>query len=383
MRIARISAIFALIAEPVALGLGATALGGGFPADCTTDVSAPASQPPNTPILITVTITNRGDAPVRYFSTGSYPNPALFEGTITDALRQVQPLLMSNEEADPGSRWSRRLKPHESIDMPAMIDPLPVGSYTIQVARGRIAKITIKDDMEVARKWDEDLLAKIRKGDPFADHVAYVYLQGKDPHPYLFDKLLQDLVSGDEVVAERAANTLYRARELPVKSEAIISQASAKYLRLLKERGFTKPSILGALAGLGSKIGTDGALESVLTLARTQEVRGNAVWALGKFKQEKAAQELRRLLKDESEELQFRAAQGLAERKDPAALDILLAVAHDPKSRWRAYSFESLLKYSDDPRVEPAIKTGLNNPDSFVRQSAEFALRNLHPAKKP
>jgi hypothetical protein len=34
-------------------------------------------------------------------------------------------------------------------------------------------------------------------------------------------------------------------------------------------------------------------------------------------------------------------------------------------------------------RVEPAIKSGLNDTDSLVRRQAEFALRTLRPANKP
>ena len=134
---------------------------------------------------------------------------------------------------------------------------------------------------------------------------------------------------------------------------------------------------------MAARAGSDEALEPVLALAQTEQVRGEAVWALGAFKQEKALKELRLFLTDQDQELQFRAAQRLAERKDPPALDVLLTVAHDPKSRWRMYSFEALLKYPDDPRVEPAIKSGLDDENSQVRQSAEFALRQLANQKKP
>ncbi len=87
-------------------------------------------------------------------------------------------------------------------------------------------------------------------------------------------------------------------------------------------------------------------------------------------------------MKDENQDVRFDAARALAARKDPAAIDVLLAVAHDTNSRWRRYSFDALLKYPDDPRVEPAIKSGLDDADSQVRQSAEFALRQLASQKK-
>jgi HEAT repeat protein len=264
-----------------------------------------------------------------------------------------------------------------------MLQPLSVGSYTIQVGKGKSARVIVKEDAELARKWEQDLVDKIRKGDTFARYVACTYLAGKQPRKSLIDALLQDLLSDDDQVAERVARPLCCLAELPPNSTAIIGKAMAKQIALVKARGFANTQILHSLAGLAGTIGTDEALESVLTLAHTHEVRGNAVWALGGFKQQKAAQELRRFLKDESDELRFRAAQRLAERKDAAALEVLLVVAHDPRSPWRMYSFDALLKYRDDPRVEAAIKSGLDDPDSNVRSSAEFALRTLRSAKKP
>jgi HEAT repeat protein len=133
---------------------------------------------------------------------------------------------------------------------------------------------------------------------------------------------------------------------------------------------------------MAAQIGSDDALESVLTLAHTPEVRGTAIWPLGAFKHEKALKELRLFLKDENEEIQFRAAQRLSERKDSSALEVLLIFGNDPNSRWRAYAMDALLKYPDDPRVQPAIKSRLDDRDSFVRQSAEFALRKLAKQEK-
>ena len=122
---------------------------------------------------------------------------------------------------------------------------------------------------------------------------------------------------------------------------------------------------------MASQIGTDEALESVLKVANTRELRGQAIVPLAGFKQKKAADQLRLFLKDDDEDAQFRAAQRLAERKDPEAFKLLLTVAHDPKSRWRLYSFDALLNYPNDPRVKPAIKSGLDDADSQVRQFAE------------
>jgi len=280
--------------------------------------------------------------------------------------------------------------------MPAMIiHGLPVGSYTIQVRGGKSVKVTIKDDPDLARKWDEDLVAKIRKGDNFARHVGFLCLYSpekqpvKQPRQSFIDALLRELSCDDEKEADRIANTLSWTRQLPPRADALIINALRKHLDLAKKRGSAKTSILSSLAAMAATIGTDEALEAVLDVAQTPEVRGVAVSTLGSFKQEKAQKELRLFLKDEDDGLEFRAARSLAERKDPQALETLLVIANDPKSRWRKYSFESLLKYPNDSRVEKVIKSGMedqDSPDPQVRQFAEIAfrkLKELDPNKKP
>jgi HEAT repeats len=352
---------------------------------CTTEVRAASIQPANSPVLLTVRITNPTGVAIPFESaSGSpYPEAALFPATITDAKGQTQELSICNDQDIPGSTWSRQLKGRQSVDMPAMIiHGLPEGSYTIQVRGGKSAKVAIKDDAEIARKWDEELVAKIRKGDLFANHVAFLYLRSKHARPSLVDALVRELSCDNEKEAERIAYALNNAPQLPAKAEGIINEGIRKQLQLVKERGATKTAILGALTSMASQIGSDRALESVLAVARTPQVRGQAIWPLAGFKQEKAAQELHLYLNDENDEFQFRAAQRLSGRKDPEALKVLLTVAHDPKSRWRMYSFEALLKYPDDPRVEPAIKSGLDDSNSQVGQFAQIALRQLAQQKK-
>jgi HEAT repeat protein len=366
------------------LGLGAALGDQNPPPHSSTVVRAEAAQPADTPILLTVTVTNDGDEPISYSTNfGRYPPGSWFSITITNAKGRTKKVELSNDDGVPGSGGREEIEPAGSVTAPVMMDALPVGSYTIRVWNSKSASFTVKDDPELARKWDDDLLAKIRAGDRFANHVANMYLRGKHARPSFIEGILGILSSDKELVAERAAYTLNRAPELPAKARVVIIQALRKQLASAQERGFTQTSHLTPLAGLAARVGTDEALEAVLTLAHTQETRGIGLWALGDFKQEKALKELRLFLKDGDETLRFRAAQRLSERKDSQAIEVLLVVAHDPKSRWRMYSFDALLKYRDDPRVEAAIKSGLDDPDSNVRDSAEFALRTLRSAKKP
>jgi HEAT repeat protein len=355
-----------------------------FPRDSTiADVRAEPAQPIGTPVLLAVTLTNTGHKPLFYVGDRPYPNAAPMVAQIIDAKGNIREIAVINRRGALRSGPLVEIKPTESVEIPALIEALPPGSYSIQIGRGKSARVTVKDDPKLLRKWERELLAKIRSGDPFADFVVYKYLTAKTPSKSLIDDLLQDSLSDDEKVAERAAWPLLHMRELPPNATAITSKAMAKHLAAINQRGSANTLILPSLAGLAATIGSDEALESVLTLAQTPLVRGAAVFALSKFKQEKAVKQLRSFLQDQNAEIRFDAAQALADRKDPDALEMLLPVAHDPKSRWRMYSFDALLNYGDDPRVEPAIKSGLNDPNSSVRSSAEFALRTLRRAKKP
>jgi hypothetical protein len=347
-------------------------------------------QPAGAPILLTLSVTNSGDKPYYYHSWGpSYLSAGPFLAVITDNSGKVREAQMSNDHGrglESGGVF--KLLHGQTMDVPVCVDPLDPGSYKIEVRESKSAEgalivktgqrtsIVVKNDRELAKKWNADLLARIRKGEPFAQYVAGMYATRP-----LIDLLVQELLSNDSRIVGRAALVLLRVRELPDSSPAVISKAIDNHLAEVKQQGSSN-AFLENLAALAAKVGTDDALEVVISLVRNQQVRGSAVWALGAFKQEKAIRELHRFLQDENEEFQFRAAQRLSERKDGEALEVLLMVAHDPKNPWRAYAVKSLSNYPDDLRVEPAIKSRLDDPDGFVRHSAESALRQLPNQKK-
>ncbi len=350
-------------------------------AQLTIVINAESTQPAGRPVLFTLAVTNSSYK--AYVYTGrhhSYLPGTPFLALITDDRGKAREAQMSNDRggasAPGGSGGTFRLLHGQTLDVPVCIDPLEPGSYEIEVRESKRAesalsvktvqpiKVVVKNDSELAKKWEAELVARIRKGERFAQHVAASY-----PTDSLIALLLQELLSDDGQVVWRAAFPLLRVKKLPDNSAALISKAMDKH-----------PARV--LADLAAKIGTDESLEPVIKLARTEQFRGGAVWALGSFRQEKAIQELRRFLNDENQEVQFRAAQRLSEREDPAALEVLLKVAHNPKNQWRMYCFEALLKYPNDSRIEPAIKSGLNDPDRYVRESAQLALRDLERRKK-
>jgi HEAT repeat protein len=351
---------------------------------------ADSTQPGGLPILLTLTVTNTGEEPYFYYLLlgSSYPRGSTFVAVITNESGKVREAQMGNDQRGPGSGGVSKLLRGQTINVPVYINPLVPGSYKIEVRCGngisgavikmdQPTRVVVKNDADLAKKRDADLVARIRKGEAFAQYVAGTY-----PNRSLIDLLVQELLSNDSQIVERAASALLRVDKLPDGSVAVISKAINKHLAAVGQQENSNASIPRMLAVLAAKVGTDEALEPVIALARTKPVCEGVIIALGSFKQEKATKELQRFLQDENNQLQFRAAQRLAERKDAKALEVLLTVAHDSKSRWRMYSFDALLKYADDQRVESAIKSGLDAPDSQVRQSAEFALRQLASKKK-
>ena len=223
------------------------------------------------------------------------------------------------------------------------------------------------------------MLGKLRKGDLFTRYVASKYGLPTS----LVEPLLHDLLSDEFDSANRAAEILQNSRDLPASAGDVVRKAMVKQIDFVKARNDGKVHILTSLAYLAAKIRTDEQIDTVLLLIRSGIGRANSLGALANFKQPRATRELRSLLQDENEDVRIRSAQILAGRKDEAALGVLLATAHDPKSNWRAYAVKSLVNYPNDPRVVPAIKSRLDDSDSFVRQSAEFALRQLANQKKP
>src|SRR5882672_12689087 len=175
--------------------------------NCTTDASAPAIQPANSPVLLTVRIVNHGDAPLHYSNASGSPYPGaegILKAKITDGKGATEEISIFNDQDIGGSARPAKLPAGQSIDMPAMIiHGLPVGSYTIQVREGKSVKVTIKDDPDLARKWDEELVGKISKGDQFARHVASVLLQSKKGRPALVVALVRGLSSEDAKEVER------------------------------------------------------------------------------------------------------------------------------------------------------------------------------------
>src|SRR5262249_51986696 len=150
----------------------------------------------------------------------------------------------------------------------------------------------------------------------------------------------------------QAVQVLHRVDPLPGEAVPALNRAMNKQLALELARKNRNTSVVVYLALIAGKIGTEDAMAPVLALARSKlsGARSVAVSALGMFNQERATRELRGFLFDTEEEVRLAAAQALAGRKDPAAIDVLVAIAGDGKSRWRGDACQALAKFPNDPR---------------------------------
>src|SRR5262249_1885279 len=130
----------------------------GFPAHCAIDLKAVSKQSAETPVLLTLTVTNTGKDPISYsvaLGAGRYPDAGWFKGEIKDSQGRVQELRMSNDSAGGTSGAIRQIAPGQSVEAPAVIAPLPQGTYCIQVGKGNSVQIEVKDDEGLAQKWHQ------------------------------------------------------------------------------------------------------------------------------------------------------------------------------------------------------------------------------------
>ena len=71
------------------------------------------------------------------------------------ALRKRGARVLLVERGEPGREASHAaagMLAASVLEMPAALEPLPVGDYTIQVGKGKSAKVTVKDDSKLLRE---------------------------------------------------------------------------------------------------------------------------------------------------------------------------------------------------------------------------------------
>jgi hypothetical protein len=362
--------------------LPSAALAQPFNGETVTDVLTDVTQPAGAPVLIRITLKNTGQTSISYWSggPGSYPDARYFKAQITDSKGKTRLADLSNGQVQMGSGRRYTIRTGQSVTLPAALEALPAGSYTIQVANGNSTKLTVKEDIQLNRDRERDILERVRQGEPFARHVAVRF-----PADSLTHALLHDLLSEERQVALSAATTLAKIEKMPADSGPLVERAVQVQLTAELKRRAQQTNLLVQLAMVAGNVGSDEALSAVLSLARSDldsQTRGRAVNQLGRFEQKQATEVLRDLLRDKNGDVQFEAARTLAGKKDPAAIEVLLAVTSDKKSRWRAYAYLALANFPSDARAKEAIEKGLDDPEEFARSQAQQALRELRRNEK-
>lgn len=313
---------------------------------------AESPQPAGQPILLTVVLT------VTAPSVGVGPDPyPLLNGTevrIHDEEGRVRRGVLGNSRNGFRSGGIRKLVRGDREAVPALAPPLPPGNYVVRVADRAEVKITVKQDGRLSQKRSDELLARVRTWDEFAQYVVSRY-----PQPAVIEGLIKDLLSDDDRRVQMAVHTMLHIRRIPASTEAMITRAMRDELAGYAQGNKRNTGHRVHLGFLAAKCGTDSALACVIELAKSNantQTRSGAVFWLGQFRQEMVTDVLRGFLTDREESVRFSAAQALADREEPAALPVLLRVARDKNSACRSGAYEALKKYPDDADACAVLK---------------------------
>jgi len=177
---------------------------------------------------------------------------------------------------------------------------------------------------------------------------------------------------------------LYHYAKLPSNAIAMIGNA-------LHERsgpnggGWSKLYTASSLVSLVARDGSDEALDWVLAWADGQKrcsKRADAVEALEDFRQPRAAKALRAFLKDSDPDVRYGAAAALARRRDPSAIETLIAITGDKESPWGCMAYYLLAIFPNDPRVLPVIEAAAQDSGARFHTQALSALESLRDAQK-
>ncbi len=347
------------------------------------------------PLQLKLTITNTGKAPLEYwdFPRDGYPCAGGFVAAVTDASGHTRRYRLHNSEEGGGGGsmgspdYTRKITATQVL--PAACDPLAPGIYSVAVSRKRdiayndgeavlgwpamSAKplaIKIKDDPPAVAAAERDLMARAEK-EPFARHVVQVYAID----PLVKTRLLRFLNDDPEITSASFA-ILTHIRRLPAGGEAMLRRLASKYSNLKpSSRNNDRLFDLGCIA---SNIGTDGAMEAVLVVARSNAdayARTLAVGRLGEFRQKKADAELLTLIAKKDTPVYSAAVYELADRRNPAALEPLLRAFKDKDKAFdRCVVVGLLSRFRTNPAARDVLTAALQDPDPLLRTIAKIAL---------
>jgi hypothetical protein len=353
------------------------------------------------PVILRLSVTNTGRVPFHYWCGGPdrYPPAGEFVATVEGTDGEAREVPLSNGQYTQGSGSLVWVEPGQTVWLPATIDSLPPGRYTIRTVRceeqgyfpvpngpmkvtwptvASAVGLTVKVRKDPTR-YDQivaELLARTRANDPFAQHVATEFRVAQ-----VIKAMMADLGSDDQA-AGTAARVLFMLRD--PKPDGLGDTLKRAVVRRLRADESDR-DVLSLLSSLAEQEGSDASLDSVLAIVLEPGAVERSRYVLQdlfNFKQARATEALRKFVAHPDSGVRFTAAVGLSKRRDPAAVPVLVAASREPGHPDRTHAFYRLEDYPDDPRAVAAIEAGARDPDEAVRRSAISVRESLNRGRQ-
>ena len=351
------------------------------------------------PIVLELEFTNTGRSPLRYWPSipEGYPDADGFIAIVASEGRLTEEMPLSNGWG-PGNEGSSSIAPGQTIRFPAAMQGLRRGTYRLTVGGDGQAAIFGDDPGDGTRRWpaikpaeplmitvgadpvrrqrfEQDLLARVRADDPFAQHVASRFEVER-----VVEAMLADLAGDDPKAVGPAMSVLGIMRDKPAGVGAALRTAVGKQLA----SPAPDERLLGSLCDLAAEVRDDDAFQAVLAVSGhgpAGAARVRAADALGRFRQRAATEALRALLADSDRDVRVEAAKWLSfslrpDGPDPAAIPVLVEALRNGWTSQRRSALRALQdqRLQEDPAAYDAIEVATRDRDEWVRENARQEL---------
>ena len=355
------------------------------------EIAGDPVQPADSPILLTLTVHNTGRVPISYWWTGpgDYPDADAFSAFVSGDGTAGIPLAMElvNGQYREGSGRRRDVPAGQSITFPVAMTSQPPGKYKIEIwgeADGRRVNgalkvmswppthsvkpisVEVREGAGPEHHRDEVVLAGVRANDAFYQYVSAMW-----PRVAVRKSLLTDLIGGNIVAADRAAEGLFAGGPVPPLDEAILAEGIIAHLN--------RPA----------DVTDDGLMDKLL-------------WAAREARSAPVTNALVRLMKSRKNEHTYNDVLAVLARRvaapktgydigafhvgpentspDPGALEGYLALASTSDPHARTVAFEALGNYPESAEARKALLVGQTDANAVARAAAINALSRIYTA---